>query len=58
MIKEIILLTQEEPVARTKGAINKSAREHAQDAAIATLKATIAALKKENKALKAAVKSK
>jgi len=26
-------------MARTKGAINKSAREHAQDAVIATLKA-------------------
>jgi hypothetical protein len=45
-------------VARTKGALNKSAREHAQDAVIATLKATIAALRKENKALKAALKSK
>jgi hypothetical protein len=45
-------------VARTKGAIAKSAREHAQDAVIATLKATIATLRKENKALKAAVRSK
>lgn len=45
-------------MARTKGAVNKSAREHAQDAVIATLKASIAALKKENKALKTAIKSK
>jgi hypothetical protein len=51
MIKEKILSTAGGPVARTKGAIAKSAREHAQDAVIATLR-------KENKALKAAVRSK
>ncbi len=45
-------------MARTKGAVNKSAREHAQDATIATLKAVIAGLKKENKELKAQAKAK
>lgn len=45
-------------MGRTKGAVNKSAREHSQDAVIATLKATIATLKKENKDLKAAKKAK
>jgi hypothetical protein len=44
-------------MARTPGAANKGAREHLQDAAIATLKATVAKLKTENKALKAAAKA-
>jgi hypothetical protein len=58
MINQKILWTTGGFVARTKGAVAKLPREHVQDAVIATLRATIAALKKENKALKAALKAK
>ncbi len=43
-------------MSRPKGSPNKSAREHAQDAVISTLKATIKTLREQNKQLKAAKK--
>lgn len=39
-------------MGRTKGATNKSAREHAQDAVISMLKSAIKALREEIKALR------
>ena len=39
-------------MGRTKGATNKTEREHKQDAQISRLKADRARLKKENKELK------
>lgn len=39
-------------MGRTPGATNKTPREHKKDAQISQLKATVAKLKAENKALK------
>ena len=41
-------------MGRTKGATNKTAREHAQDAVISMLKSANKALREENKQLKVA----